>query len=238
MSAPIFDRPQATSPSASATRRRRLPLLIVASLMVAGAGLGTGVALATRHPAGPPAVAVAAAGTGSVARTQPSSRPAMPVGQSKPKADARASRASKATGSAHRGPAPVDTAGNAAVLPDGVHHAYIRRVDIARDRITVDVDQLFLAGDAVKAAVADGKSREDAQVPDGLAPQPEPAAAHPAAGRRPAGALPPHLRGALRPPGRADKAGRQRPPRRLLLLPERPRRRRPRHQGGQIIPAC
>ena len=46
MSAPIFDRPPATSPSASATRRRRLPLLIVASLMVAGAGLGTGVALA------------------------------------------------------------------------------------------------------------------------------------------------------------------------------------------------
>jgi len=163
MSAPIFDRPQATSPSASATRRRRLPLLIVASLMVAGAGLGTGVALATRHPAGPPAVAVAAAGTGSVARTQPSSRPAMPVGQSKPKADARASRASKATGSARRGPAPVDTAGNAAVLPDGVHHAYIRRVDIARDRITVDVVQLFLDGDAVKAAVADGKSRENAQ---------------------------------------------------------------------------
>ena len=163
MSAPIFDRPQATSPSASATRRRRLPLLIVASLMVAGAGLGTGVALATRHPAGPPAVAVAAAGTGSVARTQPSSRPAMPVGQSKPKADARASRASRATGSAHRGPAPVDTAGNAAVLPDGVHHAYIRRVDIARDRITVDMVQLFLDGDAVKAAVADGKSRENAQ---------------------------------------------------------------------------
>ena len=163
MSAPIFDRPPATSPSASATRRRRLPLLIVASLMVVGAGLGTGVALATRHPAGPPAVAAAAAGTGSVARTQPSSRPAMPVGQSKPKADARASRASKATGSAHRGPAPVDTAGNAAVLPDGVHHAYIRRVDIARDRITVDMVQLFLDGDAVKAAVADGKSRENAQ---------------------------------------------------------------------------
>jgi hypothetical protein len=160
MSAPIFDRPPATSPSASATRRRRLPLLVVASLMVAGAGLGTGVALATRHPAGPPAVAAAATGTGAVARAQPSGQPAMPVGQSTPKADAKAS---KASGPAHRGPAPVDTAGNAAVLPDGVHHAYIRRVDIARDRITVDVVQLFLDGDAVKAAVADGKSREDAQ---------------------------------------------------------------------------
>jgi hypothetical protein len=162
MSAPIFDRPPATSSSASATRRRRLPLLIVASLMVAGAGLGTGVALATRHPAGPPAVAAAATGTGTgaVARAQPSGQPAMPVGQSKPKADAKAS---KASGPAHRGPAPVDTAGNAVVLPDGVHHAYIRRVDIAGDRITVDVVQLFLDGDAVKAAVADGKSREDAQ---------------------------------------------------------------------------
>jgi hypothetical protein len=161
MSGPIFDRPPAISPSASATRRRRLPLLLVASLMVVGAALGTGGALATRAPAGPPA---AAADTGAVAPTQPSSQApgqrTMPAAQSRPKADAKAS---KATEPAHRGPAPVDTARNAAVLPDGTHHALIRRVDIARDRITVDVVQLFLDGDAVKAAVADGKSREDAQ---------------------------------------------------------------------------
>jgi len=161
MSEPIFDRPPATSPPASATRRRRLPLLIVASLVVAGAALGTGVALATRPSAGPPAAA------GAVAPAQPSAEAAgqgaRPAAQAKPSADGKASKASKTTGSAHRGPAPVDTARNAAVLPDGVHHAYIRRVDIARDRITVDVVQLFLDGDAVKAAVADGKSREDAQ---------------------------------------------------------------------------
>ena len=152
MPAPIFDRQQATSPSASATRRR-LPLLVLASLLVAGAVVGTGVALATRPSAGPPAVATAAGtgtgsdtgsdtGTGAVARTQPSSPTTEP---------------------ADHGPASVDTARNAAVLPDGTHHAYIRRVDIARDRITVDVVQLFVDGDAVKAAVADGKSRQDAQ---------------------------------------------------------------------------
>jgi hypothetical protein len=157
MPAPIFDRQQATSPSASATRRRRLPLLVLASLLVVGAVVGTGVALATRPSAGPPAVAAAAGtgtgsdtssdtgsdtGSGAVARTQPSSPTTEPV---------------------DRGPASVDTARNAAVLPDGTHHAYIRRVDIARDRITVDVVQLFLDGDAVKAAVADGKSRQEAQ---------------------------------------------------------------------------
>jgi hypothetical protein len=148
MPAPIFDRDQATSPSASATRRR-LPLLVLASLLVVGAVAGTGVALATRPSAAPPAVGTSTStstsgdtGTGAVARTQPSSPTAEP---------------------ADRGPASVDTARNAAVLPDGTHHAYIRRVDIDRDRITVDVVQLFLDGDAVKAAVADGKSRQEAQ---------------------------------------------------------------------------
>jgi hypothetical protein len=156
MPAPIFDRDQATSPSASATRRR-LPLLVLASLLVVGAVAGTGVALATRPSAALPAVAAAGTSTssstsgdtsisgdttGAVARTQPSSPTAEP---------------------ADRGPASVDTARNAAVLPDGTHHAYIRRVDIDRDRITVDVVQLFLDGDAVKAAVADGKSRQEAQ---------------------------------------------------------------------------
>ena len=61
------------------------------------------------------------------------------------------------------GPRPVDTAKNATVLPDGVHHALIRKVDVAGDRITVDVVQLFLDGDAVKAAIADGKPREEAR---------------------------------------------------------------------------
>jgi hypothetical protein len=141
---------RATSRSASATRRGRLPLLVLASLLVVGAVAGTGVALATRPSARPPAVAAAGigsdtssdTGTGAVARTQPSSPTTEP---------------------ADRGPASVDTARNAAALADGTHHAYIRRVDIARDRITVDVVQLFLDGDAVKAAVADGKSRQDAQ---------------------------------------------------------------------------
>ena len=58
----------------------------------------------------------------------------------------------------------ADTAAGTPVLPDGVHHTLIRKVDIAHDRITVDVVQLFLDGDAVKAAMADGKPREQAEV--------------------------------------------------------------------------
>ena len=59
--------------------------------------------------------------------------------------------------------AGVDTAGNAAVLPDGVHHALIRRVDLAGDRVTVDVVQVFHDDAAVKAATADGKAPADAR---------------------------------------------------------------------------
>jgi hypothetical protein len=158
MSAPILDRPPATSPSAS--RRRRLLLLVVASLLVVAA-VGTGVALASRPSTRP---AVAAVDADTVRQNQPAGQPGdhstKPDGQREPNQSSQAASDTKPRDS---GPRPVDTARNATVLPDGVHHALIRRVDVANDRITVDVVQRFLDGDAVKAAIADGKPREEAR---------------------------------------------------------------------------
>jgi hypothetical protein len=148
MSAPIPDRPPATSPSPSAARRR-LPLLVLASLMVVAAAVGTGVALASRPSTRPPADADAA-----------------PAGQDRPASQANpgeGTRPTAGTRAKDSGPRPVDTAKGAAVQPNGVHHAYIRNVDVANDRLTVDVVQLFLDGDAVKAAIADGKPRNEAR---------------------------------------------------------------------------
>ena len=163
MTAPIFDRPPATRPPAT---RRRLSLLVVGALAVA-AVLGTGVALATRssdHPATRPAAAATgaaampASGVDATASTQPTAQPAKQTGSGETGDDAKPEAETK-----DRGPAPADTARGVAVLPDGVHHALIRRVDAAHDRITVDVVQLFLDDDAAKAALADGKPREEAQ---------------------------------------------------------------------------
>jgi hypothetical protein len=159
MSAPIFDRPPLASPSAA--RRDRPFVLIVATLLVAATAVGIGVAMAGRPPARPPMAATAAA---AADRDQPAA----------PAADQAAERAGLAksgegTGAADDAPAAgrrsagVDTARNAAVLPDGVHHALIRRVDVAGDRITVDVVQRFVDDAAAKAALEDGKSPAEAE---------------------------------------------------------------------------
>ena len=50
-----------------------------------------------------------------------------------------------------------------AVLPDGVHHALIRKVDVAGDRVTVDVVQRFVGDAATKAAIEDGRSPQEAE---------------------------------------------------------------------------
>jgi hypothetical protein len=163
MSAPIPDQPPATSQSAPASRPRRLLLLGVAALLVVAA-VGTGVALASRPSTRPAAAAVE---TGTVGQDQPvvqaptgqrGDQRTKPAAQPKPDEDGQADGGAKPKDS---GPRPVDTAKGATVLPDGVHHALIRKVDVAGDRITVDVVQLFLDDDAVKAAVADGKPREE-----------------------------------------------------------------------------
>jgi hypothetical protein len=162
MSPPIPDRPPATSPSNS----RRL-LLGVAALLVVAA-VGTGVALASR-PSPRPAVATAdaahadAPGQNQTAVQAPAGQRTKPAAQPQPDERGQAGGDAKPKDS---GPRPVDTAKGAALLPDGVHHALIRKVDIANDRITVDVVQRFLDGDAVKAAVADGKPREEVRALD------------------------------------------------------------------------
>jgi hypothetical protein len=50
-----------------------------------------------------------------------------------------------------------------AVLPDGRYDAYIGTVDTARDRLVVDLVQVFQDKAAVTAAIADGKPRDTAQ---------------------------------------------------------------------------
>jgi hypothetical protein len=164
MSAPNLDRSSGSPGSASGRRGRRpLGLLVAACLVVAAAAVGTTVALAGRSSS--PAVA---AGSGSVVTTQPAAGPTgggqVKAGGGSPvtvsgqgKDDRQAMTGGKADA------APADTAKGAAALPDGIHHTLIRKVDIAHDRITVDVVQLFLDGDAVKAAIADGKPREQAE---------------------------------------------------------------------------
>jgi hypothetical protein len=154
MSAPNLTQAPEHPTSRSGRRGRRpLGLLVAACLVVAGAAVGTTVALAGRDP-GP----AATGGAGQVAAAQPAAQPA-DGGQVK--ANGTSKDDSKGKDSTRDS---SDTAAGAAVLPDGVHHTLIRKVDIAHDRITVDVVQLFLDGDAVKAAIADGKPRDQAEV--------------------------------------------------------------------------
>jgi hypothetical protein len=49
-------------------------------------------------------------------------------------------------------------------LADGHYNAYIRQVDAGRDRLVVDLVQVFHDQAAVDAAVADGQPRDTAQV--------------------------------------------------------------------------
>jgi hypothetical protein len=166
MSAPNFDPASGSPRSASGPRGRRpLGLLIAACLVVAAVAVGTTVALAGRT-----STPAAAAGSGSVAAAPPA---AQPTGERQVKAGGDARDDRQPTGKDDRQPTgegrdgaatSADTATGSAALPDGTHHTLIRRVDVAGDRITVDVVQLFLDGDAVKAAIADGKSRQQAEV--------------------------------------------------------------------------
>jgi hypothetical protein len=61
-------------------------------------------------------------------------------------------------------PIPVpDPAPKPPVLADGHYDAYIRQVDAGRDRLVVDLVQVFHDQAAVDAAIADGQSRDTAQ---------------------------------------------------------------------------
>jgi hypothetical protein len=117
--------------------------------------VGTSLAIATRPVAqqapveADPVPAAAAADQNATA------------GQAQPAAPAQG-----ATGTPSRTESSSDRAGTdaaAPVLPDGNHDAYITKVDRANDRIVVDVVQVFHDDEAVKAAVADGRSPSDAK---------------------------------------------------------------------------
>jgi hypothetical protein len=61
-------------------------------------------------------------------------------------------------------PAPKPPVLRVPVLADGRYDAYIRTVDAGRNRLVVDLVQVFHDQAAVDAAVADGQSRDTAQV--------------------------------------------------------------------------
>ena len=164
MSAPTLHRPPTTPRPAPPTRSRRPRiLLIAASLVVVAAAAGTSLALTNRSSTDTPAAAPDA-----VATSQPADQLAGQAADQRGTADQSGqsggvTKAKDDSGSRGNGSGSADTAKGAAVLADGVHHALIRKVDVANGRLTVDVVQAFFDGEAVKAAIADGKSREEAQ---------------------------------------------------------------------------
>jgi hypothetical protein len=153
MSAPTLDRhPGSSQAGSSEGRRRRRTLVLVASaLIVLALAVGTSLAIATRP----------------VARQDPASTtPVADAGDQNANTDQgqTETQGQDATGTA--GGTGSGSEGSGAetatpVLPDGDTTAYITKV--ASDRIVVDVVQVFHDDQAVKEAVADGKSPSDAK---------------------------------------------------------------------------
>ena len=142
MSAPTSDMPPGTTGASAEHRRRRAPLVLaVSGLAVVAIAVGASLAVATR-PIARPAPAAAGAVPPTIATEQGAAEPA-----AKPESSAAPAAAGAAT------PA----------LEDGDHDAYITKVDGAKDRIVVDVVQVFHDGAAARAAIADGKSASDAR---------------------------------------------------------------------------
>ncbi|HEX7147769.1 MAG TPA: hypothetical protein VF512_09675 [Actinomycetota bacterium] len=149
MSAPTLDRhPGSSQAGSSEGRRRRRTLMLVASaLIVLALAVGTSLAIATR-PVARQAPAAAATEDQNTNTDQ---------GQNETQGE-DATGAAGGTGSGSEG-SGAETA--APVLPDGDTTAYITKV--ASDRIVVDVVQVFHDDQAVKEAVADGRSPSDAK---------------------------------------------------------------------------
>jgi hypothetical protein len=152
MSAPTLDRNPGSSqsgPSAGHRRRRKQLVLVASALIVLAVAVGTSLAVATRPvdrqaaQAGP---APAAAGDQNADAAQPDQNaPSPPATGQDSAAD----------------PNAAGTDGGATALDDGEHSAYIAKV--GSGQIVVDVVQVFHDGDAVKAAIADGKAPADAR---------------------------------------------------------------------------
>ena len=155
MSAPTLDRnPETTHAGTTAGRRRgRRQLMLVASaLLVLAVAVGTSLAIATR-----PVATQAPAQSGVV--------PAAAAADQNANADQGTAAQDNPAGTPTRSSGSDSTGTNASglALPDGDHDAYITKVDRANNRIVADVVQVFHDDAAVKAAIADGKSRSDAQ---------------------------------------------------------------------------
>ena len=144
MSAPILDRDSRTStqtgPSTGPRRRRSQLVLAASALVVLAIAVGTSLAIATR-PDLPQATADPGVAPVAVANDQ----------NAQSDQNANADQGTTATG------------GAAPSLGDGIHPAYITKVDRANDRVVVDVVQVFQGDRAVKEAIADGKPRSEAQ---------------------------------------------------------------------------
>jgi pyruvate/2-oxoglutarate dehydrogenase complex dihydrolipoamide acyltransferase (E2) component len=137
------DRADQHIPAPVPPRRRRTAMVVVSALVVLAVGIGAAVAMTNR-----PAPAVTAEPSATTAAGPAASAPATPVPRPP-------SRSAQPTGQA--------TANKPPVLPDGRHNAFIRRIDLRRDLIVVDVVQVFEDDAAVKAAIEDGKPRDYAQ---------------------------------------------------------------------------
>lgn len=157
MSAPTLDRHPGSSQAGSSEgrRRRRKQLVFVTSaLIVLALAVGTALALATR-----PVARQATAVNTPVAATEEQSTDT-DQGQAPAQAPAPA-QDTAGTGGGDTGSDPEGAGAPAPVLPDGRTTAFITKV--SSDRIVVDVVQVFHDDQAVKAAIADGRSPEDAK---------------------------------------------------------------------------
>ena len=145
MSAPTLDkRPAPPTSDPTPPRRRPLFLLVASALVVVATAIGTSVALANRPLERP---ASTQEGVTAVAPTpgQPQTPTPEPPAKPQPTAD----------------PTSGPTADKAPILADGRHDAYVTKV--GRESIVVDVVQVFTDDAAVKAAIQDGRSRDDAR---------------------------------------------------------------------------
>ena len=153
MSAPTLDRHPGSSQAGSSEgrrRRRKQLVLVTSALIVLALAVGTALALATR-----PVARQATAVNAPVAAPEDQSADTdTDRGQNQaPEQDT--------TGTGDTGSDPEAPKAPAPVLPDGPTTAFITKV--SGDRIVVDVVQVFHDDQAVKAAIADGKSPEDAR---------------------------------------------------------------------------
>jgi hypothetical protein len=172
MSAPTLDRNSRTStqtgPSTGPRRRRSQLVLVASALVVLAIAVGTSLAIATR-PSVPQATADPGLAPVAVANHQnvPSDQNAN-ADQGTTAQPGQGTQSGTATkpDSGTKSRSETDssaTSGAATSLGDGIHPAYITRVDRANDRIVVDVVQVFQGDRAVKEAIADGKPRSEAQ---------------------------------------------------------------------------